>query len=304
VPTAVFAAVTGLLLAGATTAMTADALRNGPTWFDDYGMGGMQWGAEQVFEVLEQHLERDPDAIFIVSHSWANWPDAYPEFFLDEEMQQRVRLGVIDEYLVHFRPHELSPTRPFVMTSWEYEMARNHPMLEVGEPLQIIPYPDGRPGFYITRVVYSPDARAIFEAEQAERRRRVFSETEIDGMAARILHPKLDVGTVAELFDRRPKSIARTLDADPCMLTITFSAERPVSGIRVQVWTPRYQLRLRVLGADGQVREAQSAVNLVEGFGVSELQLPEPVADAREVVIVIDKSGDNKVHIQEIEILP
>jgi hypothetical protein len=59
-----------------------------------------------------------------------------------------------------------------------------------------------------------------------------------------------------------------------------------------------------VLGADGQVREAQSAVNLVEGFGVSELQLPEPVADAREVVIVIDKSGDNKVHIQEIEILP
>jgi hypothetical protein len=34
------------------------------------------------------------------------------------------------------------------------------------------------------------------------------------------------------------------------------------------------------------------------------LQLPEPVADAREVVIVIDKSGDNKVHMQEIEILP
>ena len=32
--------------------------------------------------------------------------------------------------------------------------------------------------------------------------------------------------------------------------------------------------------------------------------LPEPVPDARLVEIVVDKQGDTKVHLQEIEFLP
>ncbi len=301
VPTAVFAVAVAAVLVGATAAMTADALKQGKTWFDDYGMGGLQWGAEQVFGVLRSMLEQDRDIRFIISHSWANWPDAFPRFFLDEELLQRVRMGVIEEYLVNFRPREIAPTQPFVMTPGEYELARSHPMLEVDEPLEVILYPDGRPGFYIVPVEYSDDARAIFEAEQAERRRPVQTETELDGVRLRVVHPKFDVGTVDNLFDRREDTIARTLDADPCALIFSLATPRPVSGARVQVWSPRYRLRLRVTDANGAVYEADAAVNLVEGFGIYELRLPEPVAEAREVVVVIDKSGDNKVHIQEIE---
>ena len=88
------------------------------------------------------------------------------------------------------------------------------------------------------------------------------------------------------------------------MLTFELSRPRPISGIRLTIWTPRYLLDLRVQGQDGTTVEARTAVNHPEGFQTQELRLPEPVSDARLVEIVIDKQGDTKVHLQEIELLP
>ncbi len=103
-------AAAGLVVA--TSLMTADALTNGATWFRDYGMGGMQWGARQLYDELREPLVNDPEIRFIVSHSWANWPNAFPVFFLGEPMCHRVRMGVIEEYLIDYRPRGCSGRRP------------------------------------------------------------------------------------------------------------------------------------------------------------------------------------------------
>jgi hypothetical protein len=177
-------------------------------------------------------------------------------------------------------------------------------MFELGAPLAVVEYPDGRTGFYLSHLAYSADAEEIFLDKQAKRRRRVESHLELEGTRTRVIHPRFDDGSIEALFDGKLETIARTLDADPCVLTFTFSQPRRISGIRLTVWTPRYLLNLRVQGIDGATREARSAVDYAEGFQTQELRLTEPVSDTRLVEIVVDKQGDTKVHLQEVEFLP
>jgi len=49
--------VTGVL-AGYNVFMLRDALVNGPTWFKDYGLGGMQYGADQIFGEIKNYFTR------------------------------------------------------------------------------------------------------------------------------------------------------------------------------------------------------------------------------------------------------
>src|SRR5262249_36013639 len=52
----------------------------------------------------------------------------------------------------------------FVMTPSEYERNSHDPKLEVLPPKRVIPFPDGKPGFYFAKVRYSQQADAIFTA--------------------------------------------------------------------------------------------------------------------------------------------
>ena len=304
VPTRVFAAVVAAGLVAASTAMTADALKNGATWFDDYGMFGTQWGARQLYGELERRLEEDPKIEFVVSHGWANFPNAFNLFFLDPPLRERVRLGVVDEYIFDYRPNAIAPNQRFVLTPEEYRRAVEHDMIDVAEPFHIIPYPDGRPGFTFVTIAYSATARESFEEERRKRREPVESSMVYNGSDVVVSHPKFDVGTIEELFDGDFDTIARTLDADPSTLVFSFAETQSLSGIRVGLWTPSFDLTLRAATDDGAVVEATAKIRTHASFGVHELMLPEPVTEARTVTVVIDKHGDTKAHIQELVFLP
>jgi hypothetical protein len=47
-----------VVLCWANLAMLRDALVNGPTWFQDYGLGGMQYGARQLFTEVRSYWMR------------------------------------------------------------------------------------------------------------------------------------------------------------------------------------------------------------------------------------------------------
>ena len=119
-----------------------------------------------------------------------------------------------------------------------------------------------------------------------------------------VSHPKFDVGTIEELFDGDFDTIARTLDADPSTLVFSFAETQSLSGVRVGLWTPSFDLTLRAATDDGIVVEATAKIRTHSSFGVHELMLPAPVADARTITVVIDKHGDTKAHIQELVFLP
>jgi len=74
-------------------------MTNGPLWFDNYGLYGMQWGAKQLFsEVVPAYLKAHPDQRLLISPSWANATDVLMRFF--DVDPQRAQLLNID-YFIH-----------------------------------------------------------------------------------------------------------------------------------------------------------------------------------------------------------
>jgi hypothetical protein len=47
------------------------ALVNGPTWYTEYGLYGMQYGAAPLFAAVKEELARSPHARLLVTHTWA-----------------------------------------------------------------------------------------------------------------------------------------------------------------------------------------------------------------------------------------
>ena len=77
--------------------MLDDALRRGPTWYTDYGLYGLQWGAKELFEgAIPAFLAAHPGAALSVSPHWANGGDIFPRFF---GSPPQVRVGGIREYV-------------------------------------------------------------------------------------------------------------------------------------------------------------------------------------------------------------
>lgn len=304
VPERLVAALVAAGVAASSSAMTADALRNGPTWFDDYSMGGLQWGARQLFGELNSRLDADPKVRFAVSHSWANFPEAFIDFFLPPQHRSRVRLAVIDDYLFDYRPQELSQGDTFVLTADEYRRAQHHEMLTVGQPIHVIQTPDGKPWFFFVEVGYSETAEEIFQAIRRERRRPVESTIFLGGTETVVSHPRFDIGDIEALFDGDPDTIARTLDADPAVLVFRLAEPRPIAGIRLTMWAPSYDLALEVESVDGTTAAASLRVHSPESHSTQKLLLPAPAAAARSVTVTIDKGGDPKVHLQEMAFLP
>ena len=304
IPDQAFAAVAAAGLVAASTAMTVDALRNGATWFDNYGLHGMQWGARQLYAELETRLESDPDLELVVSHAWANLPSAYTTFFLDPSVRHRVRMDVIGHYIFDYRPEALSEDQLFVVTPSEYRQASDHVMIDVSEPVHIISNPAGNPGFIFAKATYSETAGDFFAEERRKRREPVESIFVHEGAEVAVSHPRFDLGDIGSLFDGDTETIARTLDADPSTLVFRFTETRSVSGIRLSLWAPVFDLTILAETADGSTVEARSAIRGEARFATHELLLPEPVTDAQTITIVIDKFGDIKAHIQEIVFIP
>ncbi|MEJ7712090.1 MAG: hypothetical protein WKF84_20080 [Pyrinomonadaceae bacterium] len=79
--------------------MLHNALVKGPTWYSDYGLYGMQYGAEQLLSAVKDELAKDTGATIIVSHNWANDPNAFVEFFLTMKERQRVKTESMKDFL-------------------------------------------------------------------------------------------------------------------------------------------------------------------------------------------------------------
>ena len=98
-PAPAFGAAVGIGLVSAGALMTVRAVRDGGTWYDEYGLYGMQWGASQVFgRILEQHGKRSHER-FVISYSWANNPGSFGDFFLTPAEREHIRWTAVEDLL-------------------------------------------------------------------------------------------------------------------------------------------------------------------------------------------------------------
>ncbi len=229
---------------GALTILSAfilkDALVNGPTWFQDYGLYGMQYGASQVFgDTVAPELQNNPNVRVIVSPSWANGTEQFNPFFIPEENRSRVAFGQPSDYIDSLMAG--TPELLFIATADEYNQlaseqqttdpTKDYSKLAPGELAaapkykeiivhEIIPYPNGQPGFYLISVTPSDNIKEIMAAEHERNRTPIEDTMLFNGETIRVVHSPLSAGRMEDNFDNDPDTFTRALEANPYVIDL------------------------------------------------------------------------------------
>lgn len=283
--------------------MLSDALRNGPLWFRDYGLGGMQYGAFQIFDLLEDYVKSHPGVRVIFSPDWANGTDVVARFFLEDF--SLIKIGSVRGHLTQKLP--LDDNTLFVMTPQEYQLVLESEKLTDVQVDQIVPYPDGTPGFYFVRLRYVDNIDEIFAAEAAERQALRETTVIIDGQEVKLRFSYLDTDFQAEsmalVFDRDPFTVAKTFEANPFVIEMTFPQPRTLNGFSIIIGSASVQITLRCYAERGR----PPVVYTFEGQGTQnqpELSFDLPRSTQAQVLQleVLDSLAgpQSKVHIWEV----
>ena len=237
-----------LLWTALSVSMTADALKNGPTWYEDYGLYGMQWGGETLFEEIKAFMQAHPDKEVHLSPSWANGTDVIARFFLGDPLP--IQMGTIEPYTLYQLP--LDEQIVFVMTPEEYGWIPTTGKFTDVEVLQCLPYPNGKCGFYFVTLRYIDGVEEIFAREQTERRKPEQAELELLGQKVRVSYSPLDIGDIAQVFDGDPKTFIRSFEANPLEITLSFSQPVELRGVSVLIGNAASRLVVEVTSPDSQ----------------------------------------------------
>ena len=299
-PSPVFAVALFALLTAYNLHMLDDSLTDGPTWFTNYGLYGMQYGGKQVFGEVEASLRQSPDTLVFVSSIWANGADILERFFLQEDDP----VWMLDfDGLVYAKVEELDRML-FVLTSEEVTKLSNDPKFDDLRVEKTIPYPDGSIGFYFVHLAYSDEADAILAAERAERRQPVRDKVSIKGETVTIDHPAFDSGQVENLFDGDPFTLARSRKINPAVLILTFERPRSVQGLRLTTGTMDMTVIVRVYaGETAEPREYSATYHDLPEDPTIEFVFDNAPLKLTKVEISIQNLNDGpdgNVHIREI----
>ncbi len=288
------------LLSLASIGMLRDALVNGPTWFSDYGMEGLQYGARQIAGAVLEILQDQPGRHIFISPTWANGTDIVMAFLLppDLPVETRNASGFIEE------KGDLNDQMLFILTPAEYEEVLNNPKFEGVTVERTLPYPDGRPGFYFVHMHYSPQADEVFAQERLERQRPVLADVVVSGETIHIEHSVLDMGSIGDIFDGNPLTLARGLEANPFRLVLAFDQPRRLTGIRLTTGSMDYSLTIRLFGTGTTEPSLYSETyyNLPADPTVEVLfdEAPESVVRIEMEIRNLNEPETAKIHLREL----
>jgi hypothetical protein len=254
-PSPVLAAGLAGGLTVATVRLCTLSFTDSASWFSEYGLYGMQWGARQVTDAAKAELLRSPGSRVHISSGWANNPETFLDFFFRRPLRERVQLGELGPYL----STQTAPPENviFVMTPQEFERNRRDPKLEVLEPpIRVLNFPNGQPGFYFVRVRYSKEADTIFAAEREQR--KILQEGRVDSAGVIVRHSWLDMGNLPDLFDGDKNTLIRGLEANPFVLEFVFPEPRRMAHIDVRVGEMEGYISIEVTPASGAATLRQS----------------------------------------------
>jgi len=207
--------------------MLRDALLNGPTWYPDYGLTGMQYGARQVFGAAGEYLEQHPGSEVWLFPTWLNGADVLRRFFAPNE--PNLLLVDLNQFLAE-RSDSLEGV-VLILTREDYRR-----VIESGKFTEVsvektLPLPDGAPGFYLVRMAYSARADTLFEAQREAERRMLAEETLVGGRPVVVRHTPFEAGSLADLFDGDSDTRVLTAGANPLVIELDFGEAVRITGL-------------------------------------------------------------------------
>ena len=219
------------LMAGFAFFMLYSALTFGPTWSTDYGLGGMQYGARQVFGEAQRYENDHPGAQVYISSSWANGTDVIARFLLPAN--SKVTIEGIDHWLEKKQP--LNDEMLFILPPEELERAQKSGKFSPIQVVSIIPWPDGRPGFYLLHLRYVDQIDQILADELAAQHALETDSVVVGDQPMLIKYSRLDMGEIKNIFDGDLATLIRTLVSNPLELQIEFASPRRMKGLQLQI---------------------------------------------------------------------
>ncbi len=292
----------GLTLAFSSLVMLRTALLGGPLWFRDYSLYGMQYGAQQLFaETIPDLLARDSQTTLRVSTAWANNPNSFVDFFLTPAQRRRIELITIDAYL--YQRRDLDRQRDlFIMTAAEFDRAQQSGKFIIMPPEQIIPYPDGSPGFYVVRLEYVTNIDEILAAERVERAALVEEPLVIGGQELIIAHSRLDIGSITDLFDGDPHTLVRGLEANPLVIELHFPHPQPISAVELMLGTMELDLTVTVTNPDGETHAFRQPYHELPPDPTVTFDFPQPLLATNLRLDIFQQGVGEPAHIHVREV--
>jgi len=219
------------VLAGGNVYMLGDALVNGPTWFTDYGLTGMQYGANQIFPAIAEYHQAHPGTRIILSPSWTNGTNVVARFFLGDD--SNLEMGSIDGFISEYRL--IGDDTLFIMLPEEYVKVPDNPKFTDVRLEQTLPYPDGRPGFYFVRLRYVDNIEQILAEEHMAARQPQYAAVQVGNETLEVRYSPLDMGAIESLFDGDIDTVTRTLEANPYTIELAFPQAHALSGVVLRI---------------------------------------------------------------------
>jgi hypothetical protein len=233
-----------LALGLASPLLLRSALVDGPFWYSDYGLGGMQYGAPQVFAAIQAELKTHPGRPVVLSPTWANSADVLARYFFPDPAP--LALNSLRTYTETYTP--FPPETLFILPAEEYR-ALPREMFTGIQVERTLSYPNGQPGFYFLRLAYAPDAQQILAQQREARAAPLETTLDINSATVKVLHTRLDIGEILHAFDGDANTLVRTESANPLVIELTFPAAQQLSGITVRVGGVPTTLRVRAIVA-------------------------------------------------------
>lgn len=279
--------------------MLADALAHAPLWFHNYGLTGMQYGAQQVFGAVKDELKAHPGEHIVVSPTWANGTDVLARFFFADPLP--FDLGSPDGAFQQVQPLE---NTLFVMVPDEFARIPPTRFAEVRVEKTLL-YPDGQPGFYFVRLKYVDEIQQVIAREEAQRRQPVSETLVIDGQPARVTYPHLDIGQIQDIFSGSPDALIRSAAINPMRLAFDFSPPRVIRGIMLRVGGMAMDITVQAQ-AKGQAAPFKLSRSLPEAVELRDISFdfPAPVTLERLTVEIKNTNDppDGHVHLWQLKL--
>ncbi len=291
----------GLALVAMSLSLLRVALVSGPLFFPDYGFYGMQYGGSQVFGAVKQGLADDSQRHYFISPNWANNADSLGDFFLTPQERKRIQFGGLEPYLD--RMGTIDPQQVFLVIPEEYQTIVDSKKFAPIQPLDILPLPDGRPGFYLLKLAYLPNAADLFTAEAAERAKPVVEQLTIDGVPTMVSHSLFDGGRIENLIDGDPFTLARGYEANPLLLDFSFATPRALSGLRLTTATMNFTVTATLTPVSGDPIVVTKVSR--DGGRDPTVEIPFPggpltLRDVRLEIVQENPDTPAHVHIREL----
>ena len=288
------------LLAIVNGIMLYDATVNGPTWYDNYGLTGLQYGSQAVFAEAKNYLAAHPSEDVWIAPTWLNGPGAVKQFFAPVEP----RIKIFDLDAILHEPYDIDHLL-LVLARDDYERALASGVFTTTAIERTLPYPDHTPGFYFVRLAYTPQAPAIWAAEREARSRLVADTAVMAGQPVTVTHSLLDIGTIQNVFDGNPQTLIRTAAVNPAIIEIEFSPPRILSGVRVTTGNMDVALTAEVsISGSAQPQLYSHTFMELPPDPTVELDFDRPHAVTRLRLEIQDPHANERanIHVREIEL--